>query len=90
MSHDGRCTRSSAIECRTILNILPNYIIYARKNTTNLTVLGIGLVADIRITACTVVQCSVMDDSALQWEHAIFGPPPHRNPLTDRYEILHY
>jgi hypothetical protein len=22
-------------------------------------------------------------------EHAIFGPPPHRNPLTDRYEILH-
>jgi hypothetical protein len=22
------------------------------------------------------------------WKHAIFGPPPHRNPLTDRYEIL--
>jgi hypothetical protein len=41
------------------------------------------------ITACTVVQCSVMDDSAFLWEHAIFGPPPHRNPLTDRYEILH-
>jgi hypothetical protein len=41
------------------------------------------------ITACTVVQCSVMDDSAFLWEHAIFGPPPQRNPLTDRYEILH-
>jgi hypothetical protein len=22
-------------------------------------------------------------------EHAIFVPPPHRNPLTDRYESLH-
>jgi hypothetical protein len=41
------------------------------------------------ITACTVVQCSIMDDSAFLWEHAIFGPPPRRNPLTDRYEILH-
>jgi hypothetical protein len=41
------------------------------------------------ITACTVVQCSTMDDSAFLWEHAIFGPPPRRNPLTDRYEILH-
>jgi hypothetical protein len=44
---------------------------------------------DLHLTACTVVQCSVMDDSAFLWEHAIFGPPPHRNPLTDRYEILH-
>jgi hypothetical protein len=26
------------------------------------------------ITACMVVQCSVMDDSAFLWEHAIFGP----------------
>jgi hypothetical protein len=26
------------------------------------------------ITACTAVQCSVMDDSAFLWEHAIFGP----------------
>jgi hypothetical protein len=25
---------------------------------------------------------------ATVWEHAIFGPPPNRNPLTDRYEIL--
>jgi hypothetical protein len=41
------------------------------------------------ITACTVVQCSIMDDSAFLWEHATFGPPPRRNPLTDRYEILH-
>jgi hypothetical protein len=41
------------------------------------------------ITACTVVQCSVMDDSSFLWEHAIFGPPAHHNPLTDRYEILH-
>jgi hypothetical protein len=43
-----------------------------------------------RITACTVVlgECSIMDDSAFLWEHAIFGPPPRRNPLTDRYEIL--
>jgi hypothetical protein len=41
------------------------------------------------ITACTAVQCSVMDDSAFLSEHAIFGPPPHRNPLTDQYEILH-
>jgi hypothetical protein len=40
------------------------------------------------ITACTVVQCSIMDDSAFLWEHAIFGLPPRRNPLTDRYEIL--
>jgi hypothetical protein len=40
------------------------------------------------ITACTVVQCSVMDDFAFLWEHAIFGPPAHHNPLTDRYEIL--
>jgi hypothetical protein len=30
-----------------------------------------------------------MDDSAFLWEHAIFGPPAHHNPLTDRYEILH-
>jgi hypothetical protein len=41
------------------------------------------------ITACTVVQCSIMEDSAFLWEHAIFGPPLRRNPLTDRYEILH-
>jgi hypothetical protein len=41
------------------------------------------------ITACTTVQCSVMDDSAFLWEQAIFSLPPHRNPLTDRYEILH-
>jgi hypothetical protein len=41
------------------------------------------------ITACTVVQCSVMDDSAFLWEHAIFGPPAHHNPLTDRFEIVH-
>jgi hypothetical protein len=40
-------------------------------------------------TACMVVPCSIMDDSAFLWEHAIFGPPPRRNPLTDRYEILH-
>jgi hypothetical protein len=40
------------------------------------------------ITACTVVQCSIMDDSAFLWEHAILGPPLRRNPLTDRYEIL--
>jgi hypothetical protein len=39
------------------------------------------------ITACTVVQCSIMDDSAFLWEHAIFGPPPHRNPFADRYEF---
>jgi hypothetical protein len=30
-----------------------------------------------------------MDDSAFLWEHVIFGPPPHCNPLTDQYEILH-
>jgi hypothetical protein len=41
------------------------------------------------ITACTVEQCSIVDDSAFLWEQAIFGPSPHRNPLTDRYEILH-
>jgi hypothetical protein len=41
------------------------------------------------LTACTVVQSSIMDDSAFPWEHAIFGPPPRSNPLTDRYEILH-
>jgi hypothetical protein len=40
------------------------------------------------ITAYTLVPCSVMDDSVFLWEHAIFVTPPHRNPLTDRYEIL--
>jgi hypothetical protein len=29
-----------------------------------------------------------MDDSAFLWEHVIFGLPPNRNSLTDRYEIL--
>jgi hypothetical protein len=29
-----------------------------------------------------------MDDSAFLWEHAIFGPPLHRNPLIDRYETF--
>jgi hypothetical protein len=43
----------------------------------------------VLIPACTVVQCSIMDDSAFLWKRAIFGPPPHRNPLTDRYKILH-
>jgi hypothetical protein len=32
------------------------------------------------ITACTVVLCSVMDDSAFLWEHAIFGPRPTVTP----------
>jgi hypothetical protein len=48
-----------------------------------------GKTEHLFITACTLVQCSVMDDSAFLWEHATFAPSPHRNPLTDRYEILH-
>jgi hypothetical protein len=28
----------------------------------------------------TVVQCSIMDDSAFLWEHAIFGPRPAVTP----------
>jgi hypothetical protein len=34
----------------------------------------------IGITACTIVQCSVMDDSAFLWEHAILDPRPAVTP----------
>jgi hypothetical protein len=31
----------------------------------------------------------VKDDLAFLWEYAIFRHPPNKNPLTDRFEILH-
>jgi hypothetical protein len=31
----------------------------------------------------------VEDDFPFLWEPAIFKHPPHKNPLTDRSEILH-
>jgi hypothetical protein len=34
-------------------------------------------------SACTVLQCSVMDDSPFLWEHAIFVPPPHQHSWTE-------
>jgi hypothetical protein len=41
-----------------------------------------------KITACAVVQCSIMVNYAFLWEHAIFGRMPRLNPLTDRNEIF--
>jgi alanyl-tRNA synthetase len=32
-------------------------------------------------------QKSLTDNSTFQWEQAIFGPSPHRNPLIDEHEI---